>query len=295
MHSHNVLSRYPIHVVHKQEREDKWYVPPSGGIPEYTSEKDPHCPTGQIRKYNEEKKLKADILAQRDKATSSFIKNTLSHSSEEISWDVNAKSKNDIRSKVKTQESYVESTILQKVIIREKLLNELQTLLKTQNDVSSCLSEVVELVKAIRFQTLDIIEGIKSWQQLLPTPQAFEYKGYNYLVKMKCDLDFLDLYEEVVEKFCFEFTSNPLAYRGGGNVITGYGTDQRAKSYGQGLLHNYYTSSDEEFLNGLSVTRLLNAEKIIQEEFSRLRRDKLSGEELQRMQQQSKQGDVLDR
>lgn len=216
---------------------------------------------------------------------------------------MNVKSKSDIRSKVKTHEGFIESTILQKIIIREKLLTELQTLLKTQNDVSSCLSEVVELVKAIRFQTLDVVEGIRSWQQMLPAVQGFDYKGYNYLVKMKCDLDFLDLYEEVVEKFCFEFTSNPLAYRGGGNVITGYGVEQRGKSYGQGLLHNCYTSSDEEFLNGLSVQRLLSAEKIIQDEFVRLRREKLSGEELQRMQQQQyqtqqgqgQQGDVLDR
>lgn len=281
-----------------QEREDNWRVSPSTGIPEYSADKDPHCPTGQIRKFNEEKKLKAQILAQRDKATGNFIKTTLDHSMEEISLDIDGgfgKTGKDLKSKVKTKESYAEIEILQKIVVRENLLMELQKLLKTQIDVSVCLTEVVELVKAIRFQTLDVIEDIAAWQRSLAVVVPFQYKGFNYLVKMKGDLDFLDYYPEIVEKFCFEFKSNPLAYRGGGNVISGYGYDNRGKSYGQGLLRHYYSDSDDEFLDGLEVSRLLAAEKVVQAEFDRIKREKQAGQDIAHLQQRSAGGDVLDR
>lgn len=259
------------------------------------AEKDPHCPSGQIRKFNEEKKLKAQILAQREKATATFIKTTLDHSLEDLT-DPKYKLGNDVKSKVKTRESYAEIEILQKIVVRENLLVELHKLVKSQNDVSVCLNEVVELVKALRFQTLDIIEDINAWQQTQPKVRAFEYKGFNYLVKIKCDLDFLDLYEEIVEKFCFEFNSNPLAYRGGGNVITGYTTDPRQKTYSQGLLQSYYSKSEDALLDGLDVTRLHNAEKIIQNEFQRIGREKSRGQELvQQQSQHAHQSNVLDR
>lgn len=282
---------------HYQEKEAGWYISPCVGIPTYAAEKDPHCPTGQIRKFNEEKKLKAQILAQRDKTTTSYIKNTLNRSIEDLTADINndlARIGRDSKSKVKTSESYVEIEILQKIVVRENLLAELQKLLKTQNDVSACLGEVVELVKAMRFQTLDIIEDIQVWQQSQPKSIGFQYKGFNYLVKIKGDLDFLDQYEEIIEKFCFEFRSNPLAYRGGGNVITGYGYDQRKKPYSQGLLRSYYSETDDEFLDGLEVSRLLAAEKVIQAEYNRIAKDKLAGREVAALQDTT-QGDVLNR
>ena len=241
--------------------------------------------------------MKAQILAQRDKTTTSYIKSTLNRSIEDLTADINndlARIGRDSKSKVKTSESYVEIEILQKIVVRENLLAELQKLLKTQNDVSACLGEVVELVKAMRFQTLDIIEDIQEWQQSQPKSIGFQYKGFNYLVKIKGDLDFLDQYEEIIEKFCFEFRSNPLAYRGGGNVITGYGYDQRKKPYSQGLLRSYYSETDDEFLDGLEVSRLLAAEKVIQAEYNRIAKDKLAGREVAALQDTT-QGDVLNR
>jgi hypothetical protein len=275
-------------------------ITPCHGIPEYLAEKDPHCPTGQIRKFNEEKRLKAEILSQRDKATTSFIKGALDHSMEEIHLDSMGASGGKAvhsKSRVKTKESFEEIEILQKIVVRENLLMELQQLLKSQNDITVCLTEVVELVKAVRFQTLDVVEDIHTWQKSRPTPCAFQYKGFNYLVKIKGDLDFLDYYEEIVERFCFEFKSNPLAYRGGGNVISGYGYDTHKKSYSQGLLRSYYSEADDDFLDGLEVSRLLNAEKIIQAEFDRIAREKLAGRDaaLSHAQQAGQQGDVLDR
>lgn len=201
--------------------------------------------------------------------------------------DISANLNNNFRSKInkmsgsdkaiRSKDSIAEVEILQKIVVRENLLAELHKLLRIQSDVSACINEVVELVKAIRFQTLDVIEEINLWQVQQPSSTSarpFQFKGFNYLVKIKCDMDFLDLYDDIVQRFCFEFKSNPLAYRGGGNIITGYEFDK--KVYKEGLLHSYYTSKDDEFLDGLPLERLHNAEKVIQNEFNRLSKEKNS-------------------
>ena len=120
-----------------------------------------------------------------------------------------------------------EVEILQKIVVREGLLDELRKLLKSQNDVSTCIGEVIELVKALRYQTIDIVEDINSWQMVQKALRPFLYRGLNYLVKVKSDLDFMDMYDEIVETFCFEFKSNPFAFRGGGNVVTGFQFDTK--------------------------------------------------------------------
>jgi len=255
------------------------------GIPEYNTELDPNCPSAQLRKYNEQSKLKAKILARNDKITEKYVKSSLQPNMDDISATLN---NNNFRAKinringnyngsnnVRSKESLAEVEILQKIVVRENLLAELHKLLRIQNDVSACINEVIELVKAIRFQTLDVIEEINLWQQVQPSARPFQFKGFNYLVKIKCDLDFLDLYDDIVQRFCFEFKSNPLAYRGGGNIITGYEFDK--KVYKEGLLHSYYTSKDDEFLDGLPIERLHNAEKVIQNEFNRLSKEKNIG------------------
>ncbi|KAJ1411620.1 hypothetical protein B484DRAFT_482617, partial [Ochromonadaceae sp. CCMP2298] len=223
-----------------KEKEDNWYISPCIGIPKYDSEKDPHCPSGQIRKFNEEKRLKARIIAEKDRSTQKFIRSTLNPSE----TSANAREFNSFAQQIRTRESHAEMEILQKIVVRENLLSELQRLLRSQNDVTAALAEVVELVKAIRFQTLDIVEDVKLWQKTQPREQgggggsggvAFMFKGFNYLVKVRGDLDFLDSYDDIVERFGFEFRNNPLAYRGGGNVITGYEpTGRSGQGQGQG-------------------------------------------------------------
>lgn len=167
-----------------------------------------------------------------------------------------------------TRPSPAEVEILQKVIVRERLLGELTRLVRSGSDMLSVMGEVVELIKAIRFETVDIVEDISNWQAFQPTPRPFLYKGMNYLIKISCDFDFLDNYDEVVEKFCFEFKSNPFAYKGGGNVITGAGP-KNSDRYLQGLLNSYYEGGHIN-IDGVEVVRLHNAEKIIQGEFNRL-------------------------
>ena len=128
---------------------------------------------------------------------------------------------------------------------------------------------VMVLVKAIRFETVDIIEDIATWQTQQPTPRPFLFKGVNYLLKISSDFDFLDTYDDIVEKFCFEFKSNPLAYRGGGNLITGHRIAANSDNYLQGLLKSYY-SGPHALVDGIEVVRLHNAEKVIQAEFTRI-------------------------
>jgi hypothetical protein len=100
-----------------------------------------------------------------------------------------------------------EKLILQKIALREGLIDELRKLIKTTYNVSNCLGEISELVKAIRYPTVDIIEDIVAWRETQPPGvynRSFNYKGANYLVKIKCDLDFLDLYDEIGEVREFE-------------------------------------------------------------------------------------------
>lgn len=158
--------------------------------------------------------------------------------------------------------------ILQKIIVRERLLSELSRLLKGGSDVSAVLSEAIELIKALRYETVEIIEDIHNWQNAQSTVRPFLFKGMNYLIKIARDLDFLDSYDDVVERFCFEFKCNPLAYRGGGNVITGRETNN-TDNYLKGLLKSYYDSGLTN-VDGIDVVRLHNAEKMVQNEFNRI-------------------------
>ena len=113
------------------------------------------------------------------------------------------------------KESVAEVDILQSIIIRENLIKELESLLKFQSDIDSVLNEAVEIVKAVRFQTLDIVELIFAWKskQKAQTRQFF-YRGQNYLLKMMEDTSFLDNYDELGEYFGFYFSGNPLMYSG---------------------------------------------------------------------------------
>lgn len=260
-----------------QEREDNWRIPPSHGIPKYSADNDAHCPAGQMKKYNDEKRLNAKLLAERDQRTEKWGKVALENNFRDvplkISPSLRYKAMEALPENSK-QEAMAEVEILQKIIVREGLLGELHKLLKSQNDVSACLGEVVELVKALRYQTLDAIEDIYAWQDVQSVPRPFMFKGLNYLVKIKGDLDFLDLYDEITERFCFEFKSNPLAYRDGGNLITGYNFDR--SDFNAANLKNGIT---QKVVDGIDIMRLRNAEKIIQSEFIRLSKDRNPKEE----------------
>ena len=190
----------------------------------------------------------------------------------------------------------LEVDILRKIVVRENLLMDVKRLITESTDLGNCILEIVELVKAIRYQTLDVVEDISSWIHAQPNKRPFLYRGANYLVKMCSDLDFMDSYDEIIERFCFEFKMNPLAYRGGGNIITGFGIGRGGTSTedegggGSYMVNSSSTSTSknssrlQSILNmrskissyegtsdGIEVSRLQKAERLIQQEFERRR------------------------
>ncbi len=252
-------------------KEKSWYIPPSSGIPLYRAEEDPNCPIARIKRFNDEQKLRMKEALRQEKRAENWIKRSLDTKFEDVPLRINVGLRSkamEVASRGQGKPALADVEILQKVIVRERLLTELARLLKSGSDVLAVLGEVGELLKAIRFETLEIVEQISRWQQIQGTPRPFLFKGMNYLIKVAHDLDFLDEYDDVVERFCFEFKCNPLAYRGGGNVITGR-EYKNSESYLKGILKSYYEGGLTT-VDGLDVVRLHNAEKIVQNEFNRI-------------------------
>jgi hypothetical protein len=255
----------------QKEKEKSWYIPPSSGIPVYRADEDPNCPIARIKRFNDEQKLRMKEAMKHEKRSENWIKQALNTKFEDVPLRINVGLRTkafEVASKGQGKPALADVEILQKIIVRERLLTELSRLLKAGSDVIAVLGEACELIKAIRFETLEIIEEISRWQQIQGTPRPFLFKGMNYLIKIAHDLDFLDHYDDVVERFCFEFKCNPLAYRGGGNVITGR-EYKNSESYLKGILQSYYDGGLTK-VDGIDVVRLHNAEKIVQNEFIRI-------------------------
>lgn len=255
----------------EKEKEKSWYIPPSGGIPVYRAETDPNCPIARIKKFNDEQKLRMKEAIKQEKRSENWIRHALDTKFEDVPLRINVGLRTkalEVASKGQGRPALADVEILQKIIVRERLLSELARLLKSGSDVMAVLGEVSELIKALRFETLEIIEEISRWQQIQGTPRPFLFKGMNYLIKIAHDLDFLDQYDDVIERFCFDFKCNPLAYRGGGNVITGR-EYKNSESYLKGILKSYYEGGLTT-VDGIDVVRLHNAEKIVQNEFNRI-------------------------
>jgi hypothetical protein len=159
--------------------------------------------------------------------------------------------------------------IEQKIHNRERMLSELQKLVSNAETISSAINEIEELVKAIRYQTLEIVESIHQWQQKHrhhPTVVIpYMFYGSNYLLKLVSDLDFLDEHDEIVERFCFEFSGNPLAYRDGGNLK--FSDEFQSKLNEISSLYENYLNEDSN--DGLDGKRLRDAERIISQEIAR--------------------------
>lgn len=284
-----------------KEREDAFYIPPARGIPKYCAELDPYCPRAQIRKFNDDKKALARQASMKSNggAGAAWVTKTLTSKFENppdrLNPSLRAKAMSSIingqdvtkrnmdTGNVDTNATPAEVEILQKVVVRENILNELHKLLDNQTDVVSCVNEAVELIKAIRFQTVDIIEDLDAWQFIQPTPRPFLFRGVNYLLKIATDLDFLDSYDDIVERYCFEFRRNPLAYKEGGNIIV--------SEFDIGDVHKFpattkkslkldksHTTSSQfsgdAFVDGIEKLRLHNAEKTIQREVERVERER---------------------
>lgn len=238
----------------------------------------------KVRKFNDEQKLKLKTAVKNQDKSESWVKKHLVSNFQDKTVDIQSIINPNFAKKSITQSQYapngltsisqLEIDTLQKIVIRERLLSELSRLIRSASEIPSVVKETVELVKVLRQETLDIIEHIIIWQQQLQGQhemvRPFLYKGMNYLIKMASDLNFLDQYDDIIEYFCFEFTNNPLAYRGGGHMITGHNmTTLHSQHYVHGVLKSYYDSG-ESTVDGFDVMRLHNAEKMIQSEFNRI-------------------------
>lgn len=168
------------------------------------------------------------------------------------------------------QESLTEVEILQKIIVRENLLTELQKLLQFQVDLDGVFSEVIELIRALRFQTLEIIEEIARWKADCQAPRQFFYRGQNYLLKLLSDTSFLDEYDELGEHFGFYFTKNPLFYDG---MIQAGVEDSIEEKLSSKYSYNSYNSQE---IDGIKISRLHSAEVVLQKEVKSFQENEFS-------------------
>jgi disulfide oxidoreductase YuzD len=255
------------------KHEADWYIPPppKGGIPTYSAENDKYCPRGQMKKFNVMQKQAAEVRAEKGKTASDWIKSTLKSKFVDVPLTVNLNFTNKANNKAQQNpNSAMEIEIIQKVVVRENMLLDLHKLVENNSDATACMAEVMELVKAVRWQTVDVVEDVRHWRSKLLSPMPFLYRGVNYLLKIATDLDFLDSYDEIVERYCFEFRYNPFAYKGGSEIIAGPMTTLSAivPRKTQPPLTNYFHSKVS--IDGIELFRLKSCEKDIQDEFDRV-------------------------
>eukprot|EP01031_Cornospumella_fuschlensis_P047919 gene47919-58704_t len=129
-----------------KEREDKWYIPPTKGIPKYDADSDPYCPAARVRKFNAEQKerIKAEVLSKSH--SESYVQQALAYNYTEVEL----KKPHDFYGKAVGAGSgaggMTDVEIIQKIIIRENLLKELNTIVKHANDIEKVMSEILELL-----------------------------------------------------------------------------------------------------------------------------------------------------
>jgi len=197
-----------------------------------------------------------------------------------------------------------EMELLQRIAVRENLLSEIVKLLKLNNDIFSIFSEITELIRAVRLQTVEIIEGIQVWIENQMSFKSFLYHGGNYLTKISNDLSFLDARKELKEYYGFDFSFNPLMHRGGNllqEISKYFKSSHHAKHqrHNQELIRREFeagntsaqittdlladigmlslsspakkSTDDNGYIDGIPVKRIRAAERVVVNEFKRLK------------------------
>lgn len=117
--------------------------------------------------------------------------------------------------------------VLKIIILREGYLHRLQNSLKmsktqatTQMSMTdgSCSSRLEELLDILRIASVEVVESIVVWQkrQLSKNgmqmfhPSPFLWNGFNYLLKIPSDLDFLQLHTTLKFEVGFSLERNPF-------------------------------------------------------------------------------------
>ena len=207
--------------------------------------------------------MKGSKPAQED--TSQWIKTNISNKFEEVPEKFTAEIIE--RSEMPPNPSNIpDATILHKIVVRENLINEIKRLIRHQNDIDAARSEVSELVKAIRYQSLDIVDEISQWKSNQTFSRDFLYRGENYLVKMYSDLNFLDNYDEF--NFGFPVSSNPFIfpYNGVNRLPESLRFTSSSVDGGSGFVSRKVHMEDEILVDGIEVSRLQMCDNIIREE-----------------------------
>jgi hypothetical protein len=160
-----------------------------------------------------------------------------------------------------------DASILHKIIVRENLIGEIKKLLEHNNDIDGARNEINELVKAIRYESVDIVDDIREWRKNQKFSRQFLYRGENYLAKMYSDLDFLDNVDEL--DFGFPMTGNPLAFAffGGRQLPDNlrFSMDSAIEST-SGFVSKQLRMADEILIDGIEVSRLHQCDKFIRDE-----------------------------
>lgn len=159
-----------------------------------------------------------------------------------------------------------DASILHKIIVRENLISEIKRLIQHHNDIDAARSEVSELVKAVRFESLDIVEDISMWKRNQGFSRDFLYRGENYLMKMYSDLDFLDDYDEF--NFGFPVSSNPFVfpYNGGKQLPDSIRFTSNVLDKDSGFVTRKTRMEEEILVDGIEVSRLQFCDDIIRRE-----------------------------
>lgn len=209
----------------------------------------------KIRRYNKVKRDTAVQYAKKGQGASEWIEKTIKKKFEELPPpNIPTLREKALAVAAVREESLTEVEILQKIIVRENLLSELRKLLEFQVDLDGIMSEADELIRAIRFQTLEVIEEIAAWKSDSKAPRQFFYRGQNYLLKLLTDTAFLDEYDDLGDRYGFYFTGNPLFYNG----------VQGNESHNNSILSSNTFNSDD--IDGIQIFRLHDAELLLQRE-----------------------------
>ena len=122
----------------------------------------------------------------------------------------------------------------------------------------------MQLIKAIRFQTVDILEDIEAWQVMQVNQRPFFFRGVNYVSKISSDMSHLDSYPELTEHFDFKFTGNPLTYNGNLGVRRMQGPFGSASLSHVDSFEKSGIYDPSPSVDGVDILRLKHAQRIIQ-------------------------------
>ena len=221
-------------------------------------------PRTQMRQFNNNSKKLAEDNAAKGKAASKWMDEVLKSSFDNVPLKLTPSLRDKAGREIQARETAEEIDIIQKIIVRENLLSELNRLLDNHNGIHGVVGEVHELVKAIRFQTVDIVEDIEAWQMMQMTRRPFLYRGDNYLTKISQDMAHLDNYSDIAESFAFKFTGNPLAYPPdvGSRNTASFASSSSGNKFDTFEKSGIYDAGSS--VDGVDIIRLKNAEKTIQ-------------------------------